>query len=456
MHLAKLAVIDEQPRRALALLESGLVSTSLLRKQSLRSQVNLVFLHALHKGFEEVCLFLLESGFPSSRFNPIFAGNVHPRRFPSYFLVSVAMKRERVVHWCLNQSEVSAGLLNRAWFNGLRPLLVAQWGGSFGVTEALLGRGAGGDRSISYLTYLRCRSYFLTANRIIGNSTGSNAISASSSVGSSAGSSIVGGAGSDPSKGSACSPSSSLTSRIRFDLYNPATRTTVNSSLSNSSSKLQQPSSSSHPHRNRLKRLKLFSIDFACATGRFEVARLLLQSMPLEAVEQNDFCLLLLPEASLAMALLKRCPRLAARQRDWQGNTPLHLAARAGRLDLMAIYLQYGAPVDALNGNHCTALHEAASACNRAGVQFLISRGADCSIVDEAGLTALQVARRAGISSEELIDFFHAADTLKQTSAFLSRILKECSECSVESTQVVSKKSQKRFLFQKLFGKWRR
>jgi hypothetical protein len=236
--------------------------------------------------------------------------------------------------------------------------------------------------------------------------------------------------------------------------------TTCSSSTSSTTS--TSTTTTTTPHRNRLKKSKLFSIDFACSTGRFEAAHLLLEQMPVEALEQDDFCLLLLPETSIACGVLKKCPSLAGKQRDWQGNTPLHLAARAGRLDLMSIYLKYGIPVDSLNGNHATALHEAAAVSDRAAVQLLISFGADCGIVDGVGMTALQVARRAGISSEELIDFFHAADTLKQTRDFLESIVKDVSgekdkemEKRSDSTTVVKKPSQKRLLIQKLFSKWR-
>lgn len=438
LHLARLAVIDEQPERVLQLLSTGLASPSVLRKQSLRSQVNLLFLHALDKGYEEVCVFLLDAGFPASLFTPIFAAKSNPRRFPSYFLVAVAMRRERLVHWCLSRNETTPALLNRAWFNGIRPLAVAQWTGSFGTTQALLDAGAAADRSISYLTYLRCRSYSLSPS----NNSNSSETEASDGF-------------------------HELTLGASLSSNWSTSASTQAMPLLHSHSQQQQQ----QPHRSRLKRSRLSPLDFACAAGKTESARRILQHMSDDCLRQDDFCLLLLPEASIAVAMLKRCPGLAVKQRDWQGNTPLHVAALAGRIDLMAVYLQHGhCPVDSLNGNHSTPLHIAASVPNRAAVQFLISHGADCSIIDGQGMTALQVARRAGISSEELIDFFHAADTLNQTTAILREALNPqtqegsaavCPSSNSNSNSNNSYQDQKpqkkrRLLIQKLFGKWRK
>ena len=433
-------MIDEQPERALHLLSTRLVSPSVLRKQSLRAAVNLLFLLALEKGFDEVCLFLLNAGFPSSLLAPIFGGARQARRFPSYLLVAISLRRERLVHWYLARDPApSPSLLNRAWFNGIRPLLVAQWTGSFSLTQALLRAGASADRSISYLTYLRCRSYFLRES----------ADGAEGAVGVRMGMGLGMGLGIELAR-----TSNSQASISNSKALTPSTPSTITTPSNPSTTPC---------NRSRLKRLRMFAVDFACATGRFESAHLLLQSMPPASLAQNDFCLLLLPEASFAQAVLQRCPQLLLRQRDWQGNTPLHVAALAGRIDLLHVFLSH-CPIDVLNAQHSTPLHQAALSANRAAVQFLISQGADCSIADGSGRTALQVARQAGISSEELYDFFHAADTLKLSRAVIeAAIVKQGGQGDLGSEGQgpeaglgkERKLNTKRFLIQKLFGKWR-
>lgn len=43
---------------------------------------------------------------------------------------------------------------------------------------------------------------------------------------------------------------------------------------------------------------------------------------------------------------------------------------------------------------------------NRSAVQYLITKGADCSIESREGETALQVALRRGISADDLVEYF--------------------------------------------------
>lgn len=408
LHLVRLRIVDEQPHHAFQLLERSLIAPSVLRKQALKPLVNLVMLLALDKGYEDICIYLLTAGFPSNPFAPIFGSQL--RRFPSYFLVAVALKRERVTSWILQNTPTKTlsskqgkviiilflGNINRAWFNGLRALHVAQWRGTFSLTQMLLKAGAGVDRSISYLTYLRCRSYFL--NHV--------------------------------------QPKKPLNS---FELLKPALN---NASLSSSSSSARLRS-----NREVFKKSRLYALDFACATGKTESSQLLLQAHTPELLAANEFVLLMLPDAQVAWEIVNKAPGLLRVQRDLRGNTPLHLAARAGRVDLIAVYLssREGAGlVDSLNGAHETPLHEAARSANRAAVQFLISHGADCSICNCEGLTALQVARRSGISSEELFDFFHAADTLKNTQSLLSSIITTTEQANTP------KETSKRLLIQKL------
>lgn len=86
----------------------------------------------------------------------------------------------------------------------------------------------------------------------------------------------------------------------------------------------------------------------------------------------------------------------------------MHRAAMKGRPDLIALYLHYGCPIDAINVHGCTALHEAAAYGQKSALRYLIQAGADCSIQNQHSLTALEVARRHGYASEDLADYFSA------------------------------------------------
>ena len=89
---------------------------------------------------------------------------------------------------------------------------------------------------------------------------------------------------------------------------------------------------------------------------------------------------------------------------------------------MVSLYLRYTSNVDVLNFQHWTPLHEAAAGAHRATVQYLISCGADCSIKNMQGKTALQVARENGITSEELYEFFHSADTMQRTQQLIGQL----------------------------------
>jgi ankyrin repeat protein len=119
---------------------------------------------------------------------------------------------------------------------------------------------------------------------------------------------------------------------------------------------------------------------------------------------------------------------------DGDGRTPLHYAAQASTVggettgffsmseigtetstatsiwrrhcaDTVSFLLGAGAPVDAASSSGHTALHVAASVGASAAVQALLSSGANRKLRDTRGLTAADVARRAGFETiAEAID----------------------------------------------------
>jgi ankyrin repeat protein len=372
-------VRDGREAQAIEILKRRLASLSLIKKSDLRCLVNELFLRSLDKGFDDLVLLLTDCGFPEN-FDSAIYGHTKTRRFPSYLLLSVCLGRLRIVEKiCEIQPRVH---LNKGWFNGIRPLMLAQmtpkltWK-SFQMTELLLKTGAEPNRSITYNTFLeglrfrRCRL-----------------------------------SKTDEGEGS----------RGLREIY---------------------------------KKTRLYAIDFACVRGKFESVQLLLrfEKRPWrDWLGRSEFCLLRLLNFEVAAEILRRIPELI-KQRDPRGNTPLHWAAKMGRTDLIALYLKYSETVDVLNRMHWTPLHEAAASAHRSTVQYLISRGADCSIRNLEGQTALQVARENGISSEELFDFFHSADTMQKTLKLLGQLV---IPGALEGQQVAPLKGTSRLLIQKL------
>jgi hypothetical protein len=74
----------------------------------------------------------------------------------------------------------------------------------------------------------------------------------------------------------------------------------------------------------------------------------------------------------------------------------------------VALFLHYGAPIDAVNVHGQTALHMAAQQGCSGALRCLLQAGADCSIKDANGQTALEAARRHGFDSEQLADYLQS------------------------------------------------
>ncbi|RKP34596.1 ankyrin repeat protein, partial [Dimargaris cristalligena] len=77
---------------------------------------------------------------------------------------------------------------------------------------------------------------------------------------------------------------------------------------------------------------------------------------------------------------------------DRQGNSPLHLAARAGHLDLVVFYLWLGLDPNKAGQNLWTPLHEAMSWGHHNVTRQLITHGALLSAANVHGHTPLQLA----------------------------------------------------------------
>jgi len=75
--------------------------------------------------------------------------------------------------------------------------------------------------------------------------------------------------------------------------------------------------------------------------------------------------------------------------RDHLGQTPLHRAAAAGRVEIMALLAERGADLAAVDGARRSAVHLAALAGQRQGLEWLVARGVALDGVDAKGKTAV-------------------------------------------------------------------
>ncbi len=106
-------------------------------------------------------------------------------------------------------------------------------------------------------------------------------------------------------------------------------------------------------------------------------------------------------ETPLMMAVFKGQVELAVLMIDKgadvnkPGWTPLHYAATAGNVQLMAILLENYAYIDAESPNKTTPLMMAAHYGTPGAVKLLLEEGADVSLKNDLGLSAIEFAHQA-------------------------------------------------------------
>ena len=83
-------------------------------------------------------------------------------------------------------------------------------------------------------------------------------------------------------------------------------------------------------------------------------------------------------------------------QRNWEGDRPLHIVVRAGRIDDIGVLLDSGADINAKGDRDMTPLHNAVMIGDMDVIHLLLDRGAAVSAKDEDGRTPLDWAASAG------------------------------------------------------------
>ena len=107
--------------------------------------------------------------------------------------------------------------------------------------------------------------------------------------------------------------------------------------------------------------------------------------------------------------LIELCQKLIAKGADVNkpGWTPLHYAATRGHLPVMSLLLDNYAYIDAASPNGSTPLMMAAFYGTPSAVKLLLEAGADPSIKNDQGLTAIDFAQRNNrLDSAEIIAAF--------------------------------------------------
>jgi len=368
LHRLNLAVHDLSTGLALDILEE-LNFNQCIKKH--HHELNRIFLKAMMNRLEPVTLLMFQKGFPLHVNRSIYTLPKSSKfQFPSYFLIAISLNLGN-----LAKAMIKRAYVNQSWF-GITPLILASIQNQVGnvpLVKMLLDHGADPNLGIP----LHLLKHLIDLNRFHG------------------------------SKNQPCdsfiSPKFTFASNLSSDGSSWTSETSATITLEKFVYQKGSPKSSLLDGSLPLKKTLIYPLDLACACVNLEIVHLLLPKMKPSVLQTNSFSLLLQQDVPITLALLKHSINL--NQMDSNGNTPLHLAARLGNLDLVLIYLWLGFNVNQPGENGWTPLHEAFSYGHQQISRYLLSAGARLTLVNAKNQTPKHLARLNGIFQDELKDY---------------------------------------------------
>nr|KAJ3409109.1 hypothetical protein HK105_003104 [Polyrhizophydium stewartii] len=384
MHNLTLAIHDQRVNQATALLNE-LTPNSIKKKRP--QEANKIFLYAMANRMEAVCLLFLEKGFPSNINAPIFGQpNPDPSKFmfPSYFILAIALGLDTLAKTMIKARRMKANI-NASWYC-ITPLMIACCKGQVPTVQMLLDLGASPKMTLPLSYYFLLRGLNRPARRSFEREL------------------------------------SSSFNRSRTSVTRGEPVATNDFGMT-----LKQYGDRAHVRflPEYTAERSLLPIELAAMCGHKDVVKMLLQRTDARMLAGSHFSLLVQLDVATTLYLVK-CG-VNPMQRDPNGSTALHLAARAGKLEQVVALVLAKIDVNTQGQNNWTPLHEAVGHCRKDVVQYLLKKGADRNAKSAQDETPVDLAKRLGFSTDELAIYFDRPmdDTLlKRKEDSISSMLK--------------------------------
>jgi ankyrin repeat protein len=161
------------------------------------------------------------------------------------------------------------------------------------------------------------------------------------------------------------------------------------------------------------------ALKFACVNKHFEVAQYLLEKKAkidpdaLHGAAEMGYLQL--------VKLLMIYGMKKSDEKNKQGDTPFHSAARAGKLDCVKFLVACGVPIDQKNNEGYTALHLASEEQCFTVMDWLADHGADVTLETNEGKTATSLVAKAWCHTFHYKNHKNTEPTLQQLRENLKR-----------------------------------